>query len=194
MGAVSDIAKAVETAADLAYAIAFLTNEHNRRASSPGAIVFQAGKQAELARSYKADVDRLGSLLDVPATRAKLSLANPYPVELCGQSYNSYAEAVFYTAGFVMRELEATPGPLDRESIPYSLVVHCEKEFERATGKPLPPGDAAPAITQETAKIIKLSAEGLKPRQIAERTGYDAKQIRDARSRYKGLWEHSEAG
>jgi hypothetical protein len=184
MGKNQRICEAVQTAGNLAVFLSFITGEF--KDLEPTAMLAMAKEYDPIAR-------RLGDLLEDAAVCAALSLANTHPVNVGGGAYRSYAEGVYQTARHVLGDIRQAPQARDRDPIPMDLAVHCEKEYERATGEAMPT-DSMPNIGPETRKVLELSAEGMKPADIAVRLGMEPKQVRDARSRYKKFWQLAKAG
>jgi hypothetical protein len=84
----------------------------------------------------------------------------------------------------VVEDMRRSLAPLDRDPVELEVVIHCQKEYERATGKPLE-SESKPNIAPTTAKVLKLHAEGVTDRTaIADRVGLTPKNVSTILSRY----------
>jgi hypothetical protein len=135
----------------------------------------------------------LRGLLDADGVAAMLSLANPNPVTVGGTLFESYAAGVQYLASSLAKTIQKN----DKRGVVVSadIAIHCQKEFERATGEYLVGAVAAAraARAPETIRMLELYAEGKDHADVAVLVGVTPEYARKVKSRYAGDIEEFKA-
>jgi hypothetical protein len=137
MVATEDVAAASRCAALLGQELFYTTAMSSEGLTTVGTVRVFSQRFSEKAQ-------KLNDLLNVHGVRAALSLANPQPVTAGDQLSESYAVAVLLAAQEIIRNYPDWKLELDDDqhrhlvidfpNVPYDVVAHVKKEFERCTG------------------------------------------------------------
>ena len=127
----ADLLRASQLAWHVAMSLALLTDSYD-----PEVLSEESREEwpPELMNKLTRQAAELSKVLKLKHVSRKLSLANPYPVEVAGEVAESYAECVAHIVDNLSR-LSCPPDETDPK-IDWDVYLHCAKEYERASGKP----------------------------------------------------------